>query len=129
MRPRYSSNSGIFEKRGDPWSTEREGIRDFNRNPETENAEYDFDHRFHETGNAFGKPAVAPERREYRDPMPERINDAARRKASIARRMNAAIASHSKVTEVLPPTRTFRPCGGCRSAACIRKGICQTLNR
>lgn len=27
----YSSNSRIFENRGDPWTTEREGIKDFHR--------------------------------------------------------------------------------------------------
>lgn len=126
MRPRYTSNSGIFAKRGDPWVSRKEGVRDFNRNLETEDPEYDFDHRFHNAGNVIGKPTVAPQRPEYRDPMPTKGDDNARRKAAIARRMNARIAEHSRQTTVVDATyRPFRPCAGCRSARCIARSVCQ----
>jgi hypothetical protein len=38
-----SSSSASFASRGNPMVTEREAIRDFGRNPDTENAEYDAD--------------------------------------------------------------------------------------
>lgn len=37
----YSSNAGVFEKRGDPFVSPREGLEGFNRNLETENPDYD----------------------------------------------------------------------------------------
>lgn len=36
----YSSNSGIFANRGDPWTTDREGRRDYGRD-DFENTELD----------------------------------------------------------------------------------------
>lgn len=129
MRPRLSSNSGIFAKRGDPWVSRKEGERDFNRNLETEDPEYDFDHRFHEAGNVIGKPVVAQARPEYRDPPPDSAGqaerDAARRKTSILRRMNSAINQSQQTTSVGETFRSFRPCPGCRLARCISKSVCQ----
>lgn len=125
MRPRYTSNAGIFAKRGDPWVSQREGVKDFLRNPETENPEYDFDHRFHHAGSVMGKPTVAPKRVEHHDPRPVKGDDPLRRKASIARRMNASIARHGKVEAVQAVPHPFRACTGCRLAHCISKGICQ----
>jgi hypothetical protein len=128
MRPRYTSNAGIFEKRGDPWVSRREGERDYNRNLEIEDPEYDFDHRFHEAGNVIGKPVVAPRRQEHHDPKPVRReeDEFARRKANIARRMNSNIAAKTRgVTAVSEAVRVFRPCPGCRSARCIARRLCQ----
>lgn len=87
-----SSSSGMFAKRGNPWITRKEGVKDFGRNPETEDAEYDFDHRFHETANAFGKPKEAPKKEEHKEDKPEPLPlDHPRRTANVLRRMNAAI--------------------------------------
>ena len=124
LRPRYASNSGIFEKRGDPWVTKREGVRDYARNLETEDPEYDFDRRFHSTQNAIGKPRQAVERKEYREPRPVKADDPARRKASILRRVNMSIARQGKVIgEDAPATpSSFKPCAGCRLASCIVRG-------
>lgn len=81
----YSSNSGIFARRGNPWVSKKEGIKDFGRNPETEDPEYDFDHRYHKTGETFGKPIVAPVKTEAIEPRPVKETEAdfARRKANI----------------------------------------------
>lgn len=124
----YSSNSGIFAKRGDPWVSRREGIRDFRRDPDNENPDYDFDHRYHGTGNIIGRPIVAPPRPICRDPVPEKKRtDTARTTASICRRMNAAIHRHEEGFAVgEAPSRVFKPCGGCRSAFCVRQGVCRT---
>lgn len=40
-QPKMRSNSSIFERRGDPWVTDRNGREDFGRNLETENPEMD----------------------------------------------------------------------------------------
>jgi hypothetical protein len=63
---KISSSSRIFEKRGDPWLSDKEAVKDFERNPETENPEYDFDHRFHltEAFDGFAHPTIAPKRPE-----------------------------------------------------------------
>jgi hypothetical protein len=124
-KPNYSSNSRIFERRGNPWLTEREKHKDFSRNPETEDAEYDFDHRFHETSNAFGKPKQAPKREEYREAIPVRVDDAdnARRKASICRKMNASVHRNNAI-EVKPVARHFQPCAGCKSSQCVKALKC-----
>jgi hypothetical protein len=125
LRPRYASNSRIFERRGDPWVTSREGMRDYNRNPETEDAERDFDHRFHHTGEVFGKPGIAKPKEEYRDPRPTIEDDASRRKASIVRRMNMRMTERAKTRiEVTATTRQFRTCPGCRSSKCIADSRC-----
>jgi hypothetical protein len=41
LRPRYASNSGVFEKRGDPWVSEREGKEQFGRNLFSEDPDFD----------------------------------------------------------------------------------------
>lgn len=122
----FASNSDLFAKRGDPWITQREGIKDFGRNPETEDPEYDFDHRFHSTGT-FGKPSQAPKRVDHRDPLPDydkEIADIQRHKASISRRMQMRINRRRAGTEVKEAVRAFRICDGCRSARCVRDAIC-----
>jgi hypothetical protein len=83
-RSGYSSLADIFARRGDPWVSDKEGMRDYGRNMETENAEYDFDHRFHNTGSAF-KPTVATPKPVHRDPVPSRNvePDFAKRRANI----------------------------------------------
>lgn len=123
LRPNYSTNSGIFEKRGDPWVSQREGVKDFQRNPETEDAELDFDRRFHNVGG-FG-PKIAKPKPEYHDPMPEaKDDDPERRKASIARRMQMRMNKRATVNEVIAPTQGFKPCAGCRAAQCVAHNRC-----
>jgi hypothetical protein len=41
-RPILSSSAGAFEKRGDKWVTDKEGVREYGRNLDTENAERDW---------------------------------------------------------------------------------------
>lgn len=43
FRPVMPSSAGAFAKRGDPWVTDREGKRDFNRQVEIENPDMDAD--------------------------------------------------------------------------------------
>lgn len=122
----FASNSDLFAKRGNPWITQREAIKDFGRNPETEDAEFDFDHRFHTTGT-FGKACQAPKRVEHSDPKPnynKEIADIQRQKASIGRRMQMRINRRQIGTEVKEAVRAFRICNGCRSARCIRDALC-----
>jgi hypothetical protein len=121
-RPRYASNSRVFEKRGDPWVTRREGVKDFARNIETEDADRDFDHRFHNTG--FGPKEAAPHP-EHKAPRPApKEDDFLRRKANIARRMNKSINARAPREIASAPVAVFRPCAGCRSAQCVAKGTC-----
>lgn len=122
FRPRYASNSGIFEKRGDPWVTRREGVRDFGRNLDTEDADRDFDHRFHDTGFGPKQAAPHPERTTER-PAP-RDDDFQRRKANIARRMNSSINARAPRAINSAPVQAFRTCVECRLAQCVKQGIC-----
>jgi hypothetical protein len=123
LRPNYSTNSGIFEKRGDPWVTTREGVKDFGRNIETEDAERDFAYRHFDT--AFG-PKPAKPHVEAKEQRPTKSDDdPERRKASIARRMQMAMNRRSAGTiKVDAPTRTFNPCPGCKAAQCIAQSRC-----
>jgi len=47
MAPRLKTNCSIFEERGDPWVSQREGLRDFGRILETENPDLDCFTRAH----------------------------------------------------------------------------------
>jgi hypothetical protein len=94
----YSSNARLFAKRGDPWVSRKEGIKDFGRNPETEDAEFDFDHRFHKTGSAFGKPKPAEPRKVHKDPEPEPRTEA----DWSVRRANFLRAMHSRINARKP---------------------------
>lgn len=100
--PKLSSNSKLFARRGDPWITNREGVKDYGRNPEAENPEYDFDHRFHHTGETFGKPSVAIPKEELREPKPTPSSkpDYARRKAALLMNMNKRIREVSQPISV-----------------------------
>lgn len=40
-KERYTSNAGVFAKRGDPWVTRREGEKAFGRNLDSENPDMD----------------------------------------------------------------------------------------
>src|SRR4051812_29905810 len=96
-KERYSSSSRIFERRGDPWLSDKERVRDYNRDPEAEDPEYDYSHRFHHSQNAVGKPREAPPRPEV--PTPEgkaRERDYALRGAQILAKHNRGRA---RVTE------------------------------
>lgn len=98
-RSNYSSNANVFAKRGDPWLSRREGVEDYNRDPETEDAEYDFDHRFHHNRDALGKPRIAPVREPYRDPQGQPTeNDIHRRVANI--RQKHRLARRARLVDV-----------------------------
>jgi hypothetical protein len=43
LKPYLSSSAGAFERRGNPWVTDKEGCKDFNRNREVENPDMDAD--------------------------------------------------------------------------------------
>lgn len=124
-RPRYSSNAGIFEKRGNPWVSRREGETKFGRNLETEDAEYDFDHRYHQT-ETVGKPRMAEPRPVYRDPVrTPKVADFATRKANALRKMrNDMNARSHNMVSVSPHSYTFKPCPDCRHASCATKMRC-----
>lgn len=74
------SNSQLFAKRGDPWISRKEAIRDFEREPDYENPDYDFDNRFHHAGNVIGKPTVALAREEHKEQPGKPIEADLRRK-------------------------------------------------
>lgn len=95
----FSSNANVFAKRGDPWLSRREGVEDYSRDPETEDAEYDFDHRFHHSRDAIGKPRLAPKREPYRDPKGQPTeNDIHRRVANI--RQKHRLARRARLVDV-----------------------------
>lgn len=41
MRASASSNAGLFEKLGNPWVTQRQGLEDYGRNVSAENPDFD----------------------------------------------------------------------------------------
>jgi hypothetical protein len=61
-KPRLSSSSRAFERRGNPWVTEKEGVHDFGRNKEIENPDFDADSQrarlreSRERDRRFGRP-------------------------------------------------------------------------
>jgi DNA-directed RNA polymerase subunit L len=126
-KPRLTTSADVFRRQGNPWVSRREGIADFGRNPDTEDAEYDFSHRFSQTGGTFGKPTPAKVRVETVTPRPVKAEATIKeQKQKILARMNQNMAKHTRVVKV-PEGRAslmFHPCGGCRKAACIHKGMC-----
>lgn len=112
---KYSSNASIFARRGDPWVSRKEGERDFQRNLETENPDFD----------RFVRAKPVKERKPFIDPKPEPIErDYAREKTSIFMGMKARLEPRRQVIEAKMPVNVFRPCPGCRKAICIAKGAC-----
>jgi hypothetical protein len=125
-RYRYSSSARIFEQRGDPWLTDKEQRKDFQRDPEAENPDYDFDHRFHYTQNAKGKPKTVAPRNDGPNVISRGNADAApdfsKRGANLLaklHRQNAAV----RVQANEKPQR-FVLCAGCRKALCAARGRC-----
>jgi hypothetical protein len=116
-KPRYSSNSGIFAKRGDPWVSRREGEKGFGRNLETENPELD----------QFTRARKAESRPKYVDPKPQKAEASfAHRKANALRVMHREMSEASRQTIVVDSRAVvFRPCPGCRTTICIAKRMCQ----
>lgn len=78
-----SSMASIFEDRGDPWVTEKEGIKLFGRNVVTENPDRDQ----YAAAKALFKPVYVD------PPKTEQKTTEHRRLANISRRANAAINS------------------------------------
>jgi hypothetical protein len=118
VRARYSSNSSMFAKRGDPWVSRREGERLFGRNLETENPELD---QFTRARKAEPKP-------KFIDPKPERRTEAdfARQKANALRAMHRDMNGASRhIVKMDAAPRLFKPCDGCRMAKCIAAGSCK----
>lgn len=58
FRPVLSSSSRAFARRGDPWATDREGIRSYGRNPELENPDKDADDQRHQLNQARNKQII-----------------------------------------------------------------------
>lgn len=73
------SNSSIFERRGDPWTSDKEGLRDYGRNLLTENADMDW----------FTRATKAKEKAKFVDPpRPPKKSDYHVRKVNIAHDLN-----------------------------------------
>lgn len=125
MTARYSSNARIFERKGNPWVSRKEGEKDFGRNVETEDPEYDFDHRFHDT-DRVGKPRQALARPDYRDAIPApKEDDFGRRKANALLKMRSDMRGHTRSTHKVEAVRhVFKPCPGCRHALCAARMRC-----
>lgn len=119
MKPKYSTNSGVFAKRGDPWVSDRQGLEEFGRVLETEDPDFD----------AMVRAKKAVPKAPYVDPKPApRVNDFQRQKtnAILAMRRNIRQAENNPVS-IEAANRPFRPCPGCRKAVCIAKGACQAF--
>jgi hypothetical protein len=80
MKPRYSSNSGIFERRGDPWVSEKEGVREYGRDLFSENP--DFDRYFTERHPEADRSAFARASADLRKGLAEIREGAAPEKVS-----------------------------------------------
>lgn len=115
MKKRYASNASLFAKRGDPWVSRKEGEKDFNRNLETENPDYD----------RYFRAKAPKERQPYVDPKPERKRDYIREKQKIVKEIQDIVAPKPRhVKEARMASVVFRPCPGCRKAICIAKSVC-----
>jgi hypothetical protein len=114
-RPNISSNSRLFEKRGDPWVSEKEGQERFGRNLNSENP--DFDQYFANR---------ASEKEKYQDPRGSPIvADEHRLKAAAVYKMHKDMREHSgRFVKVTGHATPFRPCFGCRKAICIKRSQC-----
>lgn len=115
----YSSNSGIFAKRGDPWVSGREGREKFGRNVETENPDLD---QFTRARKAEPKPKFVD------PPKPAKPAEGSfsQRKANILAVMHKSIrVETNRHHEVKAAERNFKACTGCKKAACVAKGFCQ----
>jgi hypothetical protein len=84
MKPRIKSNSDIFEARGDPWVSDKQGREEYGRNVRTENPEFD---------RYFAKkaPDKKEPKSEPRGDMPKVVADR-RRIASIMNKMGTTMA-------------------------------------
>lgn len=113
MKPRYSSNSDIFRRRGNPWVSRREGENDFGRILETENPEMD---QFTRARKAEPKPPFV-------SPSPTAKpaeGDFATRKANALAKMHRDMREHSgHMVKQRTAPHLFKPCPGCRLAVCI----------
>lgn len=99
LKPRLSSSAGSFEKRGDKWVTNREGIRDYARNLDTENAERDWWLAIN-GDKTHTRARVADERVIHRNEKPVGI-DATRRQSEI-RRVNIALGLKQDIRKMEP---------------------------
>lgn len=114
-KPRVSSNARLFEKRGDPWVSEREGQEKFGRNLNSENPDFD---------QYFARKAT--ERDRYIDPPGTPIvADERRLKAAALYQMHKNMREHDgRLIKVKASRAPFRPCFGCRKAHCIKMEYC-----
>jgi hypothetical protein len=101
-----STSSQLFAERGDPWMTEREQVKDFDRDPSTENPDFD---QFWAASPARIKAAFVPERG---TPIE---NDFSRRAANFMRTTNRLtqpqhiiVADNKKALANLPSIETHR---------------------
>ncbi len=80
------TNADIFRDRGDPWVSEREGLTQYGRNLDTEDVDYDRDHR-----------ARKPEAKSMLRPEQElvRVGDPAKRIAEIRHRLAVRMAKQA----------------------------------
>jgi hypothetical protein len=117
LKPRMSSSSTSFARRGDPWISDKEGLRDFGRNLDTENPDMDM----------FTKARKAEPKSIFKDsPRVELGNDFHKRKAKISFAMNQKLVKLRKGANVVPDLKQhFKLCFGCNhSVQCIAVGKC-----
>jgi hypothetical protein len=91
--PKMGSNFKIFEDRGDPWVSPREGREKFGRNTNSENPDVD-SVLFAKKATKVGPPAVVKRKKEA-----EREPDIARKKAAIALALKRAMNNTVRVEE------------------------------
>lgn len=104
--PVIASSSSLFAKRGDPWLTEREAIKDFERDILTENPDFD----------QFAAASVAkPKAAFYQEPGKPIENDFSRRAAnfmlkthSLTRERGIIVAEGRKALANLPSIEVVR---------------------
>ena len=88
----YTLNTNVFNKRGDPWMTEKEGRKEFNRDHEVfENPDLD----------RYTKAKKAKPKKEPKTQAPKKVSETeakqlARRRANIAIKLGANLRKKGK---------------------------------
>lgn len=92
MKPRYSSNSGIFERRGDPWVSDKEGRAQYGRNLFTEDPDFDryFTERQAERALSAAVKTIVTDEEKRRQGV---TKEGAPQRSDVQRRLTAALIS------------------------------------
>lgn len=123
--PATGSMGRMFERRGDPMVTRREGENNFGRVLDTENTERDWWYLYSGEGQ-HTRARFAEEKKQHVDPPGQKIiADDKRKIALILYQMNRKLKKGKATIAAESKLRPFRLCAGChQETKCIKHGLC-----